>query len=521
LLQQLLTGDKKITLILKKRMLMKIYSYLIFGILTLSVAGNLLANDSCPCTRREPCCLENKKSCACCCFNRDDKTGHSFMFTRPLNQQTSTFQTLWHNIVYEKSAEKKSGLQIIGAYQQSIPCDADKRYFLLDCKHELFVSGDNNTTDLTTRDIRAEWLGLPGNFKGNFTICPQQKQGGIILEYNHSLASLTDSDFFNGLWIGIIAPLITIENRTNLTQYDIKNTSTATPTDLTQAFCQKDWMYGKFCNRPQKSTQLAELRLAFGHAFVAENNFLFASYTHLSIPTVNAQCAEFLFNAAPGNNGHLGIGGGVNIQFVTNRENSSPFDFCFFLNLDATFFARDTQHRTFDLIKKPWSRYLLLIHKDNPSRVIPGVNVLTREVRVRPYGFADFSTGLRIKNEHIEFELGYNLWGHTAERLELLCPFPHGYGIQGSTAAVTASGSTIKTLTANDSSFVEITESDLNMNSAAAQSVITHKMHLSLGLTRETEKVASFAGVGAFYELPQRNGALKLWGIWAKFGLGF
>ncbi len=51
--------------------------------------------------------------------------------------------------------------------------------------NEAVIAGDTARTSLNKLyDIRAEWLGLPSDFKGSYTLNPEQRQFGIVLE-NH------------------------------------------------------------------------------------------------------------------------------------------------------------------------------------------------------------------------------------------------------------------------------------------------------------------------------------------------
>ena len=174
-----------------------------------------------------------------------------------------------------------------------------------------------------------------------------------------------------------------------------------------------------------------------------------------------------------------------------------------------------------------------------------GVNVLNREMRVRPYSFVDFTVGLRTKVHSLEVEIGYGIWGHGDEKLELVCPFPEIYGIAGTPDGDeprTASASTIGNQADNDKDsednniFVPIKTEDLCLLesvpgsrrsihhcpiTAAARSSINHRVHLALCKHHVGTKRDATFGAGAFYEIPQRNSSLKLWGLWAKVAASF
>src|SRR5689334_5857492 len=90
---------------------------------------------------------------------------HSFMYTKPGYYDVVMEQALWHNIAYNKKGFLKGGLQITPFFQRSLPLNKNARYFLMKGKNELVVAGDDTTLRLS-RDIRAEWIGLPKDFSG-------------------------------------------------------------------------------------------------------------------------------------------------------------------------------------------------------------------------------------------------------------------------------------------------------------------------------------------------------------------
>ncbi len=276
-----------------------------------------------------------------------------------------------------------------------------------------------------------------------------------------------------------------------------------------------------------------------GSTYMSENNFQIAYYSHYTFSTADSDPGNYMFDAVADNNGHIGMGAGVNFQIVLTREESN-YDACLFLDLEHTFLIRKNHMRTVDLIKKPWSRYLLLTRKDRgPDYSVPAINVLTRKFKVRPYSMVDFSFGMRIKKSSFELEFGYELWGRGDERLhELICPFPEIYGIKGikqdgDTEPRTASLSTIGKIEATDDEnaaadntgagfkFVPIKLEDLNFKSGSARSVINHKVHLALSFLHKGKNIDGTFGLGAFYEIPQRNSSLKQWGLWGKMATTF
>ena len=86
---------------------------------------------------------------------------------------------------------------------------------------------------------------------------------------------------------------------------------------------------------------------------------------------------------------------------------------------------------------------------------------------------------------------------------------------------MTASQSNITCQAPNDAEFTSIGQCDIDLNSGRARSVICHKAHFSVGALHKDCHIDSFAGAGAFVELPQDSTALNRWGFWAKCGAVF
>ncbi|MGB8367456.1 MAG: hypothetical protein WCD44_03800 [Candidatus Babeliales bacterium] len=446
--------------------------------------------------------------------------GRSFMFTRPAYYNTAMQQQLWHSIIYNKKGNSLASFQLTTFYQHSIDQRKTQRYFLIKGKNELLVSGDANETLLATRDVRAEWLNLPDDFKGNLAIKPEQQQLGFFVEYHQDLKQWIDHSFFNGSFLDISIPVVSVENDLNLMQFNVANKSLNTPQDIIGAFQQPAWKYSKITGKRSRFG-VAEIKASFGRSYLSEDYFQIVYSSSFTIPVAKKQDPQFIFDPVIGNNRYIGLGGAVNFQILLNSD-PSQYAFCFFINFEAIFLIRNKQFRTFDLKRKPWSRFLLYNKQGaKPNQNIPGVNLLTVDTVSYPFGMFDFSGGWRIQNEKFEIELGYNAWGHGDEHLRLRRKFTETFGIAGSRVDITASQSTINQQAADDTMFTPVTETDLNLDSAASRSALTHKAFLTGGFKKIGKKIDSFIGAGSFVEIPQKNSALKNWGIWGKLGTSF
>jgi len=471
----------------------------------------------------------------------------TFMWTRPAFLNMAAEQAFWHDFIYNKPSKGGNSVQIKSMYQKSLPKKRIKQYFLFGCSGNLLVTGDDSSC-VEDRNVRAEWLGIPDSqFSGRMTIDPEQRQTGFSFTFHKDISTLSDLSMFQDYWVSVELPIFAVRNSLNLTQYDINFNGERNqgPTDLISAFNQKCWHYAKIPNE-RSNLNAVGLLFKFGRAFLSQDHFQVVYYSTLNIPFGDGQNPEYLFDAYLGTNRHFGMGAGANFQVLLNQD-ASRYALCWFLNLEQLFLMRNKQLRTFDLKGKPWSRYMLYNRMDGPANQnIPGVNILTLKSRVRPYNWVDFSTGWRFMTEHWDLELGYDLWGHGNERVEIRCNFPEIYGIAGDGAtpegkAVSASKSTICHRAENDTTtmtnydsctqsspgnpticqkdlFVPVTLGDIDETSAEAQSAINHKVHIAIGYVDKGTNMDGFFGFGGSLEFPQKNSALHLWNIWFKVG---
>lgn len=489
-----------------------------------------LYNNSDGVTFSSAACYEEIAFCELACGI--DRT---FMYTRPIYRNIGAQLSLWHDFVFNACSNIDFSFQVMPMYGQSISSSGPTRYFLFDNKTFLTVKGDDVIDNNPfKRDIRAEWLKLPSNFDGGFTVKPSQKQFGLWIEGKMNLRTCFENEFFHPFWVGFALPFQMIENNIHLIETPPTNPGTTFPRNITEALGNPELEYVRFGPKKRR-TSLAEINLRLGTNFLDSDGFQIGTYSLLAIPTASVNNPRFVFSPFLGNNCAVGMGQGVTFQLPLNLDTHCKL-FAFFFYIENIYFIRNFQHRTLDLKLKPYSRYLLFVNRDG-TRNIPGPTVLTRTMRVRPYIMVDMSTGFRFQQNGFECEISYNLWARGEERAKLRYCLPEDFGIQGegfiqdTGIPATASMSTIQEQAPNDVQFnlafqfqdpkeifVPITANDLQFQSAAAQGGLNHRAQFACGKLWATCTGEFFLGFGGYGEFPQFNSDLNRWGVWAKFG---
>jgi hypothetical protein len=475
-------------------------------------------------------------STTCIVFGRHFYSSQTFMYNKPVYQNIGASSFEWRSLIANKESNNGFAARVTPIYQQSLTniTTSNKKlarqsYFLIDCKQEILVAGDNAPASVkNVRDVRAEWLGLSPSYQGKLTFHPEQKQFGLILSLNQDVKNWIDSDFVKSWWLDITCPVVYMLNKLNPCESAIENIPNGMT--LIQALQQGTWNYGKIYTDSHKRWALGEIDLMWGSWWEREHDFLLQYYTGFIIPGTHRQRAEYLFDSAIGSNGHFGFLVGCNLELpLTDECNDCACKL--FANADLHYLFPRKEHRTFDLIGnhandaqgKQWSRFLIL----RPNNVAhapdePGVNILTQKVSVHPYSFFNLATGAMLVTKNVQIELAYTLWAHPTEHIRWIRPsceqLPHRieeYGIAGPTAGHSASNSTIAEQASDDTVFTTLHQEQLDQRSGASRSECLQGVHGGIGVYCAG---GAFVGIGGFYETPMNNAALEQWGIWATLG---
>jgi hypothetical protein len=328
------------------------------------------------------------------------------------------------------------------------------------------------------------------------------------------------------------------------------------PTNMTEAFAQAAWMYGRI-DGEQSITRLADIELKLGYQFICEENILASSFVGMVIPTGNKATGEFMAEPVVGNGFHFGLMSGSTAEIQLNSESDTRWA----MRTDANFryLFENTQVRSFDTKSNgQWSRYMmvwenyaqeqangeLLTEADSLRAYTPGINVFTREMNVTPRAQFRLNQALVLERGGFKGELGWNMLGRQAEEVSLVDAWVdnavafvdasnNGTSLYNVTRTIfndsyqstpTANGGLGGTGIADASqtqyNLMSVSADDLDLNSAASPAVYTNTPYLALGYAFNEEKSTMFS-LGVSYEMAATNGYINNWTLWGKFGFAF
>ncbi len=195
-------------------------------------------------------------------------------------------------------------------------------------------------------------------------------------------------------------------------------------------------------------TSVSEVRFALGYNFLLCEDYHFGLNLQASAPTGNKVCSNYLFAAQNGNDKHWELGVGIDAHAILWRCEDEESHLGFYLDANITHMFKNSQRRCFDLCGKPLSRYMTAARVDTsnavgvdpqitalgdetifPAAVFSGefapiANITSFNVDVSVAVNADVVAMFNYTCGNMSWDLGYNFWGRSCEKLELDCKCP-------------------------------------------------------------------------------------------------
>ena len=349
------------------------------------------------------------------------------------------------------------------------PFDIGRNLFGLDLINDtnpfIHITG-SQVGDRDDFDWLADYFGLPTDFESRIMVKPNVQNFVADFDFYFGLDYL-----LNGLYFRFHAPLVYTRWNLHFTE-DVINPGvngydagyfgpTAVPraqllsrfTDfaslelapnLNAPITFLPLTNAKFSNKQRSKWGLAEIQAAFGWNFLQSEGHHFGLNLRAAAPTGNRPRGEYLFEPMIGNGKHWELGLGLTSHYLLFIDcNCRSVAFYFDANLTHMF--RNTQRRTFDLINKPLSRYMLLERLGTPmsnlfintqqgtaagseapaiqfqNQFISVANLTTFDVDVDITAQLDATAMLSLKWGNWDIDVGYNYWNRLCENIAPIC----------------------------------------------------------------------------------------------------
>ncbi len=462
---------------------------------------------------------------------------------------------------YQRMQERENGcgasFQIVGFGGKSTNSSDLARYFLPYQKSCLviaespdpnpvdgaFIGGSpsfkNDSYDLLARNFNIETE--EHNFESRIAIRPKQSFGGAALNYSQMLSHCDNK----GYWFDVTIPVVHVKNSVHLEE---KVTSSSAPlpgtsANMRAAFMNPDWKYGKIAPCGHGKTAVGDAEMRFGLEIVNEGTCSYGGWLGFIIPGGNRPNARYMFEPVVGRNHHWGISWGSSTMFEVWENQCGTSNIRWYLDTNNYYLFQATERRSFDLRDKSWSRYMNLFADSTATTTIPGINVLTQKMKIKPQCTFQMNSAFTFDwGPHFQLEAGAQLYFRQAEQGKLCGGWQEGPAIAGTKSATATPATSMSNATmrmwdydlinddadmsalhvdpaANTPVYRTIKLADLNLQSALHPFTGGFTFYGTLGYQNNDANYPWFAAVGSGYQLGSDNTFMQRWSVWGKIGM--
>ena len=202
----------------------------------------------------------------------------------------------------------------------------------------------------------------------------------------------------------------------------------------------------KMSKKTRSKLGVAEIQAALGWNFLQDDDHHFGLNIRMAAPTGNRPEGDYLFEPLVGNGKHWELGLGVSAHYLLFVDPCRPRIIGFYFTGNLTHFFGTRQRRSFDLIGKPLSRYMLAERIAPPvenlyisatpgttsdttpaptaqfkNEYVPLADLTTFDVNVSIAAQVDITALLDIQWKNWNIDVGYNYWARTCEQISPYC----------------------------------------------------------------------------------------------------
>lgn len=481
----------------------------------------------------------------CCLFplfmQAATKTNKTTFIPRPKSSDITFNMLRWHSHTNDEKTTFGGRLQMAPFYSHSVNGSDLGKYFMFSGKNVLKIAAAD-------ADVHPYNFNLRSTYSGTVSLSPKQEVFGTQINYFQHIKLL------NGLYWSVSAPVVHVINDPGLKETISANGNAdyngpfTFKNALAGHMLTSDWSepfkYGKI-NGKQEKTGISDIDIKLGYTVLNDAGSKIALTVGATLPTSNKPTATYMFEPSLGNGNHLALGAGLDSTFRLWRSDTVDHRYLYVIIAgDYRYLFENSQMRTLELKGKSWGRYIRM-RQENPYVVdtllgnsLPGVNVLTRSVKVTPGSQLDAEAALCLRiNRHWHVGLGYNLWVRGEESVTLKNSWdaagkfglissnaPHhvvaantpAYLELGAKADKISSNTTIKATSVGNGTFIQASDIDLVPHPFS----LTHKVFGNADYTFNGDHKVVVGAFG-FYEFASENSALEQWSVGLKVGTSF
>ena len=338
--------------------------------------------------------------------------------------------------------------------------------------------------------------------ESRLTLKPERRAFGALLYAQFDLEFLRP-----GTWISVNVTPVKVEHNLHVSAGE----------QAREELSPENLRYGAFTNCKRTRTRLDDILVKFGFNVWQNDCAHLDFYSVFTFPMGKCRNARYLFEPTVGTV-HYSSGFGFNADYILWTKSQSSLTFM--ADANYRYSIAENERRSFDFCQYgQWSRFLP-VGKVGSSKTQPAINLFSPCVRIEPRSFVEFWTALHYQCCNWALEAGYDLWYRENERiyLENKCKSRKNLVIYDQTDLFGCETSK------NTNHVTQVIAEDLNVCSAAAPQVITHKIFAAASYNYDWNMRPTMLGFGGSYEFSEHHGsrgAPDKWTIFGKAAIAF
>lgn len=469
------------------------------------------------------------------------------------NSSDLSVAQVWNYIEHIKQPMRSTYTLTVGTARSSRPQTINNLLFGNMCLQNgatLMVTGSSVPSLHRTTDLLADDYGLPTDFSSAIYTEPRIKNSQIAFTAYADL-----SRFIPHLYLQVEAPyhytnwdikltekIITpgtndyvpsaiypdgIARSALLNSFSDYITGTAKPAIASITTQKLNYAQIKPCGGNRHS--FCAINFVLGYDFYATSCAAVTLSGRGAIPCGTRPNGTYLFEPIIGNGHHGQLGIGITAYWRHYLDQCENESFLVYIDGSADHLFKTDQRRTFDLVKKPLSRYLLAIKRpstQNPiAEISPVANLTTLSTEVSIACRGQLTLMLAYEKKAWSWLFGYHLLLQSPEKVIPCESLPF------STSTTASNPTTYREYWALlQSPTVPLTAEDIDLRSSSSKKVLNTLFSQVFYTGCDRTYITPFAGFGGSVQLGQSgavspaqktgslNSALSAWGIWLNLG---
>ncbi|MBM3886728.1 hypothetical protein FJ364_02250 [Candidatus Dependentiae bacterium] len=471
-------------------------------------------------------------------------TNKTFLSTRPQGIDSLLERVTLQSMTASQAEDAFGGIfQASAFYNEAVETSGLSKYFLFQNKDSASLTReglqkfipDHNTEAEADAVIRAGGAPTPLSKAEdtNIKLSPTLRSYGIYLTYYQDLEKILP-----GLYFNVRVPIVEVETDLGLiatggNSETVKQFLSGSLAEIpaTASYARKPLQYAKINGR-QQAIGIADIDLRMGYAFLQREKGNLGLSIGLTVPTGNHPEAKQAFEAIYGNNGHWGLGTGLDGRYKFWEGEDS--DLSFHANVDYGYFFVNTERRTVGIKGLDWGQYHIVATKAQSGNLqaIPAANALTLSTDITPGMQLDNAAGFTFTYGGLTLDVAYNLWYRDQESVKLRDAWDDTRYVHATNAlAATRFGTTpvapgagagndVNLATAG-ATHTDLTLATLDLDAARTPAQLSNKILGSVGYIFKEFEYPIMLGIGGHYEIPNDNSTARTWGFFCKTGIAF